>query len=114
LKCKPKASAIPKNYPDWASWSSREVYLPAGFHSSKSFKKVLKIVKNALGDSSVFKDRTIDSPLLLFGLMFREVSRAMEIEPGEPTHHPPQLVDSPLGIEEMHQLEETMESVALP
>jgi hypothetical protein len=56
----------------------------------------------------------MDAPLLLLGLMFREISRAMEIEEGEPTKFPPQLVSSPLGIGEMQKLEALMESISLP
>lgn len=114
MEFKPKASAIPRNYPSWASWSSKEVFLPAVFHSSESFENTLSILKDALRDSSVFEDGCLDSPLLLFGLLFREISRAMEIEPGEPTPYPPQLVNSPLGIGEMNRIEEMMNKVALP
>ena len=111
---KPKASPIPTNYPFWASWNSREVYLPASFHSSKSFEEALSIVKDALDDSSIFEDRNVDAPLLLLGLLFREVSRAMEIEVGEPTHYPQQLVHSSLGIREMKMIEEMLNKVTLP
>jgi hypothetical protein len=110
----PKPSPIPKNYPSWASWSSKEVYLPASFHSAKSFKKTLSTLKEALKDSSVFEERTIDAPLLLLGLMFREVSRAMEIEEGEATRYPQQLAASPLGIGEMQKLEEFLDAVTVP
>jgi hypothetical protein len=111
---KPKPSPIPENYPAWASWSSKQVYLPADFHSPKSFKKLLSIIKDALNDSAIFEDRTIDAPLLLVGLTFREISRAMEVEDGEPTNHPQHLVDSTLGIGEMQKLEKMLESVTLP
>jgi hypothetical protein len=105
---------MPRNYPPWASWSSQEVYLPSSFHLSKSFSNALSIVRDALGDSSIFEDGRIDAPLLLLGLMFQEVSRSIEIEPGAPTLHPQQLVDSPLGIEEMNEIEEMLDSVVLP
>lgn len=105
---------MPRNYPPWASWSSREVYLPASFHVLKSFSNALSIARDALGDSSIFEDGRIDAPLLLLGLIFREVSRAIEIEPGAPTPHPQQLVHSALGIEEMNEIEEILDSVVLP
>ena len=114
MEFKPKATPIPENYPKWASWRSKEVYLPTAFHSAKSFKKVLSIMKNALKDSATFEDGTIDAPLLLFGLTFREVARAMEIEDGEPTNCPQQLVASPLGIMEMQKMEQMMELIRLP
>jgi len=71
-------------------------------------------VKDTLDDPSIFDDRKVDAPLLLLGLLFREVSRAMEIEPGEPTRYPPQLVHSPFGIEEMNQIEEIINTVVIP
>jgi hypothetical protein len=114
LDIQPKPSPIPQNYPSWASWSSKEVYLPASFHSPKAFKKTLSTVTEALTNSSVFEDRTIDAPLLLLGLTFREVSRAMEIEEGEPSKHPQQLVASPLGIGEMQKIEEMLALVTVP
>ena len=111
---KPKASLIPTNYPFWASWNSWEVYLSASFHSSKSFEEALSIVKDALNDSSIFEDRNVNAPLLLLGLLFREVSRAMESEVGEPTHYSHQLVHSSLGIREMIMIEEMLNKVTLP
>ena len=75
---------------------------------------MLLILKGALGDPSVFEDQNINAPLLLLGLVFREVSRAMEIEPGEPTCYPQHLVDSPLGIEEMNKIERVINDVDLP
>ena len=75
---------------------------------------MLSIVKDALNDSAVVEDRTIDAPLLLLGLTFWEISRAMEIEDGEPTNHPQHLVASTLGIGEMQKIEKMLESVTLP
>ena len=68
-------------------------------------------MRDTLGECSVFQ---IDAPLLLLGLIFREISRAIEIEPGAPTHYPQQLVHSPLGIEEMNKIEEMLNKVVLP
>lgn len=68
-------------------------------------------MRDTLGECSVSQ---IDAPLLLLGLIFREISRAIEIEPGAPTHYPQQLVHSPLGIEEMNKIEEMLNKVVLP
>jgi hypothetical protein len=114
LESKPKVSTKPRNYPSWASWRSKEVYLPPAFHSFQSFNKALLILKDAFQDPSVFEGGNLDAPLLLLGLIFREVSRAMEIEPGEPISHPTHLVHSPLGIAEMQKIEEMMNDVDLP
>jgi hypothetical protein len=111
---KPKVSTKPRNYPSWASWRSKEVYLPPAFHSLESFNKALVILKDVFLDPSVFEGQNLEAPLLLLGLIFREVSRAMEIEPGEPTSYPMQLVHSPLGIAEMQKIEEMLNDVNLP
>jgi hypothetical protein len=74
----------------------------------------LSILKDVFRDSSVFKAGKVDAPLLLLGLLFREVSRVLEIEPGEPTQYPQHMVDSPLGIEEMNELEEMIDAVDIP
>lgn len=74
----------------------------------------MSILKDAFGNSSVFETGKVDAPLLLLGLLFREVSRALEIEPGEPTQHPQHLVDSPLGIQEMNELEEMINAIHIP
>jgi hypothetical protein len=47
----------------------------------------------------------IDAPLLLLGLMYREVSRAVEVEPGAKTGGPRHLLNSPLGIQELEELQ---------
>lgn len=112
IKFQPHASPIPSNYPSWASWKSREVYLPANFHSSDSFKNNLSILKSALG--SGLEGGKIDAPLLLLGLMYREVSRSMEIEPGAPTKASNHLINSLFGIQEVNKIERLMDSVHLP
>lgn len=88
--------------------------MPAEFHSLTSLNKVLMILKNALGDSSVFEGGRIDAPLLLLGLTYREVSRSMEIEPGAPNKAPIHLVDSPFGIQEVNEIESLINDVCLP
>lgn len=88
------------------------MYLPDKFHSSDSFKKALLILKSGLG--SALEERKIDAPLLLLGLMYREVSRSMEIEPGAPTKAPDYLIKSPFGIQEVNEIERLMDGVHLP
>ena len=62
----------------------------------------------------VFKNGKIDGPLLLLGLVFREISRSIEIEPGAETDLPQHLVDSPFGIQEIQKIEKLLESVVFP
>jgi hypothetical protein len=88
--------------------------LPTEFHSSNSFDHALTILENALGDSAIFESGKIDAPLLFLGLMFREVSRSMEMEPGAETKAPAQLVNSPFGIEEMNRMEILIDSISPP
>jgi hypothetical protein len=46
--------------------------------------------------------------------MYREVNRAMEVEPdGGDKMLPPQLVDSPFGIKEMNQIEALLDEVVV-
>lgn len=56
---------------------------------------------------------TIDAPLLLLGLMYREASRAMEIEPGVETNVPVHLSQSPFGIKELNKIESIFGKVSL-
>ena len=102
-----------KNYPLWSSWSSREVYLPAEFHSAKAFDYALSIGQKALGNSAVLEDGGIDAPLLLLGLMYREVSREMEIEPEATSNVPIHLQESPFGIKEMIAIQSLIQKVHL-
>ena len=60
------------------------------------------------------KGNNIDGPLLLLGLMYREVSRAMEIEPGGSTDAPEQLINSPFGIQQMRRIENLIDAAELP
>ena len=100
----PNASKIPDHYPSWSSWKSRETHLPAKFHTPDAFFNALSIVRNDLEDSSIINGK-IDAPLLLLGLMYREVSRAVEVEPGAITGGPRHLLNSPLGIQELEELQ---------
>jgi hypothetical protein len=88
--------------------------LPADFHSSGSFKTALKLVKSALvGTSSVLNDGKVDAPLLLLGLVYREVSLALEIEPGVPNSYPDHLSNSPFGIRQINEIEKLLDGVVL-
>jgi hypothetical protein len=87
--------------------------LPAEFHTSESFDRSISILKKDFGDSSFFSGK-IDAPLLLLGLMYQEVCRSMEIEPGAPTKAPNHLVNSPFGIKEVQKIENLLKSVRLP
>jgi hypothetical protein len=88
--------------------------LPEDIHSVKAFRKALSIAEDDLLGSSVWNERTMDSPLLLLGLLFREVSRSIEAEPGEPSRCPQHLVESPLGIGDMRRIEKLVDSIVLP
>lgn len=105
---------MPVDFPSWASWKSREVYLPANFHNASSFNKNLSMAKKSLGDASVFEGGRIDCQLLLLGLMYREVSRSVEIEPGAPTDAPDHLVRSTLGISHLNKIETAINQVVVP
>lgn len=105
---------MPSNYPSWASWTSREVYLPASFHTLASFKGALSTLKKAFADKSVFEGGKVDAPLLFLGLIYRECRRAMEIEPGAPTKAPAHLVESNFGVKEIEEIEMLMTGVCLP
>jgi hypothetical protein len=88
--------------------------LPATFHSADSFDNALKIIQNALADSAIFESGKIDAPLLLLGLLYREVSRSMEIEPGDNTKLPDHLVKSSFGVKEIRKIESLLKKVHLP
>jgi hypothetical protein len=75
---------------------------------------MLSISKNAFKDVSVLQAGKIDGSLLLLGLAYREVSRAMEIEPGGTTTAPDHLVNSPFGIKQMEKIEKLINSIILP
>ena len=113
---KPKPYPIPSRYPSWASWSSREVYLPADLHSSSAFRKVLHIAKEDLSDVTLVTSGKIDGPLLLLGLLYREVRRVIEAKPGDDSGVPSHIFNSPLGVKELDEIEGFLEevSIALP
>jgi hypothetical protein len=73
------------------------------------------IVQNALANSEIFESGKIDAPLLLLGLMYREVSRSMEIEPdGDGKKLPDHLVNSTFGVKEIRKIESLLNKVCLP
>jgi hypothetical protein len=108
----PKPSPIPTEYPSWCSWSSKESFLPAEFHSSNSFKNNLKIIKIALSDPALFKNGKVDAPLLLLGLTYREVSRVVDLEPETPV--PSHLRNSLLAIKDLDAVLALMDGIHVP
>jgi hypothetical protein len=52
----------------------------------------------ALKECVLSQNGGIDAPLLLLGLMYREASCAMEVEPGAATDAPVHLFESSFGI----------------
>jgi hypothetical protein len=45
--------------------------------------------------------------------MYREVSRSIEVEPDNPTMLPPKLVNSPLGVKELREIERLLNDVTI-
>lgn len=105
---------MPSDYPSWASWKSKEVYLPENIHEPSSFKNALSILKKSLNDSSFLEGGKVDAPLLLLGLLYREVSRCIEIEPDAPTKAPDYLANSYFGIREINVIQKVLNGVKLP
>ena len=89
------------------------MYLPAEFHLASAFKKALLIRSKALEKCVHLEDGRIDAPLLLLGLMYREASHAMEIEPGAATDIPVHLSESPFGIKELNKIKSMISKVRL-
>ena len=92
--------------------------MPVSFHNATSFNKTLVIVKKALTDG-VLEDGKIDPPLLLIGLMYRESSRAIEMEPGGDGKSSEYLVNSPFRLPQIKKtqikkLEKLLEGIVLP
>jgi hypothetical protein len=89
--------------------------LPESFHTLSSFNKGFAIVRKAFEDNEIFQSGKIDSVLLLFGLMYREASRAMEMEPGESdSRFPIYLVNSKLGFPQVEKLRNFINNVEPP
>ena len=104
---------MPGNYPSWVSWNSQEVYLPSKFHSRASFKSALSILKDSLCDPLVLEGGKVNAPLLLSGLMYREICHAMEMEPDAPMGAPKSLINSPFGIKELKEIEAVLDNVVI-
>lgn len=60
--------------------------------------------KDLVGISKV-EAGNVDTPLLLVGLLYREVKRVIEVEPDEGSSALADLVNSPFGIRELNQIE---------
>jgi hypothetical protein len=69
-------------------------------------------LKTSLADESVFDK--IDAPLLLFGLVYREVFRAIEKEPDDGKEVPIYLQHSKFGIAELKKMEKVLKGVHIP
>jgi hypothetical protein len=78
-----------------------------------SFSKVLNIAKEDLSDVAVVASGKIDGPLLLLGLLYREVRRSMEAEPGENSGVPSHIISSPLGVNELNEIESFLDEVSM-
>jgi hypothetical protein len=88
------------------------MYLPEDFHSKNSVSEILAILETSLEDPSVLNGKMIDAPLLLFGLTFRELSRAMEHEDGNMV--PSYLANSCLGVKQYDRLNDILTAIRVP
>ena len=60
-----------------------------------------------------FRRGKVDTPLLLSGLMYREICHAMEMEPDAPTGAPKSLINSPFSIKELKEIEAVLDNVVV-
>jgi hypothetical protein len=67
----------------------------------------------ALKECVLLQNGRIDAPLLLLGLMYREASCAMEVEPGAATDVPVHLSELPFGIKEPNKIESMLGKIRL-
>ena len=79
----------------------------------EAFDAALSTVTDHLSEESLMESGKVDAPLLLLGLIYREVSHSMEVEPGENTSTPTHLVDSSLGISELNELEKFINGLVI-
>lgn len=87
--------------------------MPANFHAKGVFNTALAAAQQSfIGDPNVVAVH-IDAPLLLLGLMHREVTRCIETEP-EDSKVPQYLKDSPLGHKELDQIVALINNVQVP
>ena len=68
------------------------------------------MVRKEMTDLSRLDPANVDAPLLLLGFLYREVCQAMEVESGDETA-PAHLIDSPLGIKELDQIEKVIDGL---
>ena len=70
-------------------------------------------LKDSLCDPSVLEGGKVDAPLLLSGLMYREICCAMKMEPDAPMGAPKSLINSPFGIKELKEIEAVLDNVVV-
>ena len=75
--------------------------------------EITNLCSHWLCDPSVLEGGKVDAPLLLSGLMYREICRAMEMEPDAPTGAPKSLINSPFGIKELKEIEAVLDNVVI-
>ena len=68
---------------------------------------------DSLCDPSVLEGGKVNAPLLLSGLMYREICCAMEMEPDAPTGAPKSLINSPFGIKKLKEIEAVLDNVVV-
>lgn len=92
------------------------MHLPEDFHDkgvTGGFTAALTTVKQSVTGPPDVVALHIDAHLLLLGLMYREVTRSIEAEP-EDSKVPCYLRDSPLGVKELDQIVEVINSIKVP
>ena len=55
----------------------------------------------------------IDGPLLLLGLLYREVRHVIEAEPGDDSGVPSHIFNFPLGVKELDEIEGFLDEVSI-
>ena len=77
-------------------------------------KNTLKFLATTLNDPQVWNGRNIDAPLLYLGLVYREVSRVVEFEPGTLSNVPSLIENSPFTNEHLDQLMKLIADIQFP
>jgi hypothetical protein len=77
-------------------------------------KNSLKFLATTLKDPEVWKGGKVDAPLLYLGLVYREVSRAVEFEPEMSSNAPSYLENSPFTIKHLDQLGKLIADIQFP
>jgi hypothetical protein len=70
----------------------------------------MKTVREDLGNPDVLEAGWMDAPLLLLGLVYREVSRSLETEPGD-SSVPAHLINSPFGRKELDEVQSLINGI---